>query len=138
MAATSFQAGANSGLTWSSRSLINSPADGVIRLTNNAVNGFDRLQFGGITASFAAIKRNGTGIDIRDAADVGFTDLRARNITATGPITFPSITSAGLTGYSASSYTGAMVFVPDDVDGPTMAFSDGTNWLRVRDNVPIS
>ena len=63
---------------------ITSPAAGVLTLGNSATTDFARLQFGGVTASFPAIRRNGTGIDIRDAADTGFTDLRAANITSTG------------------------------------------------------
>jgi hypothetical protein len=31
-----------------------------------------------------------------------------------------------------------MIFVSDEIDGPTMAFSDGVNWLRVRDNAVIT
>jgi hypothetical protein len=77
MSATSFQAGASSGLTWSSRSLINSPADGVIRLTNNAVTGFDRLQFGGTTSTFPAIKVESTELHIKNADNTAFNTIRA-------------------------------------------------------------
>ena len=56
---------------------ITSPAAGVLTLGNSATTDFARLQFGGVTASFPAIKRNGTGLDIRDAADTGYTSLAA-------------------------------------------------------------
>lgn len=84
-AAGSFQAGNPGGVFWSSSSKINAPSNGVITISNNNTTDFFRLQFGGITASFPAIKRNGTGLDIVNAADTvgGFTDLRAANITAT-------------------------------------------------------
>jgi hypothetical protein len=58
--------------------------NGVVTFTDNTSPDFNRIQLGGTSASFPAIKRNGTGIDIRDAADAGFTDLRAANITASG------------------------------------------------------
>jgi hypothetical protein len=114
--------------------------NGFIRLGNEGGTDFERLIFGQFTAAYPAIRKatTGVGLEIITATNTDFANLKAKDITATGPVTFPSITSAALTAYSASSYTGAMVFVPDDVDGATMAFSDGANWLRVRDNVPIS
>lgn len=33
---------------------------------------------------------------------------------------------------------GAMIFVTDETLGPIPAYSDGLNWLRVNDKVPIS
>lgn len=39
---------------------------------------------------------------------------------------------------AASLYTGAMIFVTNDVGGSTPAFSDGTNWRRVADRAVIS
>ena len=50
--------GGTSGLYWASRSSMFAPADGVITLGNNASTGFNRLQFGGVTNSFAALKNN--------------------------------------------------------------------------------
>ena len=47
----------------------------------------------------------------------------------------PSAESYGaLTGDSFSS----LIFVADEVGGPTMAFSDGVNWLRCSDNAIVS
>lgn len=195
---------------WSSSTQIGAPSNGVLRITNNALNGFDRLQLGGSTDAFPAIATNGSAIDIRFASVTGaLTDLRARNLTATGIISGSTITngvntllvntSAGtdmriqlggttasypslvrngsgigirdatnttwttlqagtviandqitaggpvvFATYSASSlpsvsgYTGAMIYVSDDLDGPTMAFCDGANWLRVRDNAVVT
>ncbi len=37
-----------------------------------------------------------------------------------------------------SANAGVNVFVPDEVGGATMAFSDGTNWLRYRDSTIVS
>ena len=33
---------------------------------------------------------------------------------------------------------GDMIFISDETDGPTMAFSDGTNWRRIQDRQIIS
>ncbi len=41
---------------------IKSPSNGIIQLTNNSENGFTRLDFGGVTSSFAALQTSGTGI----------------------------------------------------------------------------
>ena len=41
------------------RAGMTSPADSVLTLFNDALNDFGRLQFGGSTSSFPAIKRNG-------------------------------------------------------------------------------
>lgn len=67
-------------------SLIDSNSDGIIKISNSANTNFNLLQLGGIDVNFPAIKRNGSGLDIVNAADTvgGFTDLRARNITLSG------------------------------------------------------
>ena len=36
------------------------------------------------------------------------------------------------------AYAGSTVFVTDEAGGPTLAYSDGTNWKRVYDNAAIS
>jgi hypothetical protein len=54
--------------------------DGVFRITNNAGNDFNRLQFGGTTNAFPAIKRNGAGIDFRLADDTNFCAISATRL----------------------------------------------------------
>lgn len=69
-----FSSGA-SKLTWSGRSIIQTPSDGVLELTNNAGTDFTRLQFGGTTSSFPSIKRSSAILAFRladDSADAGF------------------------------------------------------------------
>lgn len=54
---------------------ITDSADGVLKLTNNADSDFNRLQFGGTSSSFPALKRSSTTIQVRladDSADGGF------------------------------------------------------------------
>lgn len=58
-------------LKWNTRSVISSPANGVLRLTNNAETDFTRLALGGTTAAFPAIGRNGTALEIFGADGAG-------------------------------------------------------------------
>ena len=70
-------AGAALALSWFGRSVMASPSDGVIKLSNNAGTDFSRLQFGGTTSSFPAIKRNGNYLQVRLADDSGFANYQA-------------------------------------------------------------
>lgn len=86
-------AASGSAIRWSSRTQMASSADGIVRLINNAANDFDRLQFGGTTASFPALKRSTTNIVVRladDSTDTGLT-ADALNLSKT-------ITAGGTTG----------------------------------------
>lgn len=68
--------GSGTAVLWTGRGGLVSGTDGIINLRNNANNGFGRLQFGGTTSSFSAIKLNGTSLNIRladDSADAGLT-----------------------------------------------------------------
>lgn len=68
--------GSANTLGWTSRSGMVSPSDGVITLYNNAGNDFGRVQFGGTTSSFPAIKRVSATVACRladDSADADFT-----------------------------------------------------------------
>jgi hypothetical protein len=71
-AITNVTAGAGSGLEISSRFYMLSPSTGVLGLYNWAGTGFDRLQFGGTTSSFPALKRSTTTIEVRLADDSGY------------------------------------------------------------------
>lgn len=68
-----------SNLFWLTRSSISSPSDGVLRLTNNGQIDFTRLQFGGTTAAFPAIGRNGTALEILGADGAGPSALQIYN-----------------------------------------------------------
>jgi len=63
---------------WSTRSTIGSPSDGVIVLRNNADSDFSRLQFGGTTSSFPALKRSTTILQGRLADDSDFCGVQGR------------------------------------------------------------
>jgi hypothetical protein len=51
---------------------------GIIRLNNHLSTGFDRLQFGGGTTSFPALKRDSTVLQARLANDSGFCPLQGQ------------------------------------------------------------
>jgi hypothetical protein len=75
--AKSVESVAGGYIGWQGRSLLLSPSDGNIWLTNNNANDFGRLQFGGTTSSFPALKRSTTGLQIRLADDSGYSFLDA-------------------------------------------------------------
>jgi hypothetical protein len=72
---------------WQSRSTIRSPADGLICLANAAENDFGRIQLGGTTSSFPAIKRNAAALNFRLADDSADCDITAAALTLSGNLT---------------------------------------------------
>lgn len=80
--------------------------DGIIKMTNNGNTDFDRLAFGGLTSAFPAIKRNGTGIDIKLADNSAYTNITSATHSLLGTSTNGSdlsITNSTLTTGSAAS-----------------------------------
>lgn len=98
------QVGSSNAWFWSGRSVLRSPADGNIWLSNSAATGFGLLQFGGISSSFPAIKPSGAGLQVRLADDSGFTALQASTFTgalagnATTATTASAVAVGGVTG----------------------------------------
>lgn len=39
---------------------------------------------------------------------------------------------------SAATYVRGVIYVSNETGGPTLAFSDGTNWRRVQDRAVVS
>lgn len=70
----------NNGILNSSIGYIGGISNGVIMLSNAAESDFGRLQLGGTTNLFPAIKRNGAAIDFKLADDSGFCDIRGKAI----------------------------------------------------------
>ena len=87
-------------LTFSSLSRLRSSVDGNIVLYNQAITGFNSLQFGGTTNAFPAIKRNSAAIDFRLADDSGFCDISSSKVNS--PV-FNSSTTIDF--YAASYFT---------------------------------
>ena len=75
---------------WNGRAGMYSPADGVIRMVNNAGTSFTRLNFGGDTSSFPALSRNAAAVEAKLADNSGFALLKGKlqtdtNYTAGAP-----------------------------------------------------
>lgn len=98
---------ATQGFMWNTRSRIYSPADGVIELTNAATTDFGRLQFGGTTSSFPALKRSTTSLLVRLADDSADSRLIAQTIGVT--------VADGLTGFNLNK-DGCVTWSTDAAD----------------------
>jgi hypothetical protein len=83
---SSIRAGGSSMFYWNGRSEITSPADGDVLLTDAAGTSFGLLAFGGITSSYPAIKRNGAGVDVVTADDLGYANLAVEDIDINGAL----------------------------------------------------
>jgi hypothetical protein len=68
-------------------SFMSSPADGNIALFNSGGSTFDRLQFGGTSASFPALKRSSATLQVRLADDSAFGALECGALTLNGNLT---------------------------------------------------
>lgn len=75
-----FQANAGSGYYINTFAWIKSSAIGNILLQDETQTTFNRLQLGGTTSSFPAIKRNGAAIDFRLADDSGYCAINAGSV----------------------------------------------------------
>lgn len=86
-----FEVASNNYYAWTFRSFLSSPSAGVIRLSDWAGSGFDRLQFGGTNSSFPSIKRSSAKLQVRLADDSGFADIDARAATFSGNVTVSAV-----------------------------------------------
>jgi hypothetical protein len=77
----SVRAAATGFIQFLGRSYFDSPSDGIVTFRDNAGTSFNRLQLGGTTNAFPAIKRNSAAIDFRLADDSGFCSINASSIT---------------------------------------------------------
>ena len=81
------------GLLWANGSNITSPSSGVITAYNNGNTDFGRLQFGGTTSSFPALKKSGATLQARLADDSAFTEFKASVLECGTSIKFPDATT---------------------------------------------
>lgn len=82
-----FIAAATDLFYWNGRSVMSSPADGTIKLSNYNGDNFTALCLGGSTSSFPAIKRNAAAINLRLADDSADAALTCGTFTASGNLT---------------------------------------------------
>jgi len=126
-------AGSSNVIGWNSRSYMQSPSDGVIKLTNSSDNDFTRLQFGGTTSSFPAIARNATEIDFKLADNSARCGINVGSIASYGgssayvATAIPAGGTAGV-GFKATSATNFGVFFGSGA--PTLSAAKGSLYLR--------
>jgi len=86
--------GSTGAIGFSGRSYIKSVSDGLFTLSNTAETDFNRLQFGGTSASFPALKRSTTTLQARLADDSAFAPIQGKLTTDTA-FTSGAITDTG-------------------------------------------
>lgn len=84
---TSIALAASGFVQYGNRGFHQAAADGVYTFFNNAGSDFNRLQFGGTTSSFPALKRSGTTLQHRLADDSADGPMSASNGTFSGTLT---------------------------------------------------
>jgi len=101
--------GGNQQFISSNRSKLYSPADGQWVVWNAAQTDFGRLQFGGTTSSFPALKRSTTTLQAVLANDGGFTNIQGKLTTDTAYTATVIVPTGYLTLYDS---TGTAYRVP--------------------------
>jgi hypothetical protein len=64
--------GNTGAVAWASYNRITAPSDGIVTFADAAGTSFNRIQFGGTTSSFPAIKRSTTTLEARLADDSAY------------------------------------------------------------------
>lgn len=91
------------------------------------------------TTNYLAMWSNGDLVDGPVASDLMTTQqgmLLNGDSAMDGPLVLASYAVADVP--LATDYTGGLIFVSNESGGAVVAFSDGTNWLRVQDRAIIS
>lgn len=127
--------GNGNAFTWSTRSQIRSSADGLIELFNAANTGFTRLNLGGTSASFPAIKRNGTNLNFRLADDSADTSFTASQGLFSSGVTSNSGQGTPAGGAGAFFMGSAAVAIGWGSGAPTFSQPQGTLYLRTDGGV---
>lgn len=116
----------------STRSSLLSPSDGVIELIDSSFASFNRLQFGGTTASFGAIARDGAGIKIVGADGTSVSWIKVPGVVVAS---LPSAATAGVgaisfvTDANTTVILGLGATVVGGGANKVPVYSDGTNWI---------
>lgn len=130
--------GATNALGVAGRLQMKASADGVATFTNIGETDFGRLNFGGSTSSFPAIKRypSAAMFQFRNADDTAFVGVEL------GHVRYAARTVAQI-GTASGSGAGSMAYVTDATAttrqsvvagggaNKVLVYSDGTNWLVV-------
>lgn len=118
------RAAATGELGFLNRGRMFSPADGVIQLGNWNNSDFTRLQFGGTTSSFPALRRTGANLDVVLADSSALTNLSVASIIISDPTM--------LVRSVVAMNNGAAAQVATLTNGPTAG--NPTKWIPINDN----
>lgn len=118
--------GASNSFRFSGRSRIYSTSDGTVVLSNNGLSDFSRLQFGGTTALFPAIKRSSTDFQFVTADDSAWINIRANSFIIQSSGTSLTSNTLNLAGYNAMYYS-SRIFIDNDNRG--VAFNTAGVYL---------
>ena len=123
--------GGGNGLFFGNRGSVSAGGDGIFALRDNAQSGFARLQFGGASSTYPAIKRSSAVLQARLADDSAFAGFECSFIR---PASYTVSTAPS----ASASGAGATIYVSNESGGAVIAFSDGASWRRVTDRTVIS
>lgn len=115
-------------------------ADGVMRLTDNAGTSFGRLCFGGTTAAFPAIKRDGANLALVPAdGSAGYIDLTVHDVIGNS-VYLSNLVGVGanntniglsLTGFAMNIHNSAAALTLAVTGGATLAKFAGDGYLEM-------
>ena len=110
-------------------------SSGVLAIMNGAETDFSRLQFGGTTSSFPALKRSGTALEAVLADDSAFAALRATSYRfgSTGPFL---VSGAGSPEGVTTAPIGSLFLRSDGGAGTTLYVKESgtgsTGWVAMK------
>jgi len=115
------------------RTLLVAVGEGIIRISDATESAFNRINLGGSTNAFPAIKRNGAAIDFKLADDSGFCNINALGISLLGgnvvlntAQNLISNNAAGVAGLTVAANGGSSVAL--DVLGSSTTSNNIQNW----------
>jgi len=129
----SFVAAATGGYYFNGSTAIKNASDGVLGLFDNAGTSFGRLQFGGTTSSFPALRRTATALEVLLADASNFAPLRSSTMETTTSHTAAyntAITAGGDLNASFKATTTANFGVFFGSGAPTISAAKGSLYLR--------
>lgn len=113
---------------WNNRGLLRSPSDGVITLSNFAEDDFARIQLGGTTSSFPAIKRVSAGLKFVLADDSASAAVEALSVKTGAPSGGTAgVWKMGVKVVSGTSSLNTGEYVELDIGGTLVKLATVTN-----------
>lgn len=109
-------------------SYVQSPSSGVIKLSDNNDTNFARLQFGGTTSSFPALKRSTTQVAVRLADDSADAGLTVAGVTASDAVVVTASTTNAAAVTGTGNGTGAGVVGTGGATGVGGSFTAAANY----------